>query len=142
MVEGRQRATLPAAQTSDKNGTQPAACSEGGQCVGFIRAGDWLRYDRVDFGAKSDNVELHVASQTEASDIEIRLDKPDGELLGTASVAATGDWQKWTSVAVKIKATSGRRNLCLVIVPPHATTDNTTIWAQFPGVNPNEHRWR
>jgi alpha-L-arabinofuranosidase len=131
-------AKLPAAQTSAKNGTQPAVCSEGGQCVGFIRAGDWLRYDGVDFGAGADQVGLHVASQTETSAIELRLDKPDGELLGTAKVGPTGDWQKWTSIPVTIKQTAGKKNLCLVIRPPHADTDNTTLWAQFPGVDPNQ----
>ena len=131
-------ANIPATQTSAKRGTQPAACAEGGQCVGFIRNGDWLRYEGVDFGAGADNIELHVASQTEASEIEIHLDNADGELLGTAKVAATGDWQKWVSVPAKIKPTAGKKNLCLVITPRRADSDNTTIWVQFPGVNPNE----
>ena len=131
-------ATVPAIGTASRNGTQNAACTEGGQCVGFIRAGNWLRYEGVDFGAASDSVELRVASATEASEIEIRADNADGELLGTAKVAATGDWQKWVSVPVKLKPVAGKKNICLVITAPKADTENTTIWAQFPGVNPNE----
>jgi hypothetical protein len=128
---------IPAVRTSARKGTQPAACSEGGQCVGFIRGGDWLQYKGVDFGAGTGTVELRVASLSEASRIEVRLDKENGELLGAANVAATGDWQKWTSLPVKIKQTSGVKTICLVIRPPRAATDNTTIWAQFPGVDPN-----
>jgi alpha-L-arabinofuranosidase len=129
---------IPAVSTSAKKGTQAAACSEGGQCVGFIRAGDWLLYKDVDFGKGTDTVELRVASQAEASRIEVRLDKEDGELLGTADAAVTGDWQKWTTLGVTIKNTGSKKNLCLVIRPPRAATDKATIWAQFPGVNPNE----
>ena len=36
-------ADLPASRAAAKHGTQVAPCSEGGQCVGFICAGDWLR---------------------------------------------------------------------------------------------------
>ncbi|MGA2256174.1 MAG: carbohydrate-binding protein [Thermoguttaceae bacterium] len=129
---------IPAVQTAAQKGAQAASCSEGGQCVGFIRAGDWLRYDGVDFGAGASSVELRVASLREASDLEIRLDKPDGELLGTAKASATGDWQKWTSISATIAKTAGKKNVCLVIKAPRTETDNTTIWAQFPGVNPNQ----
>jgi alpha-L-arabinofuranosidase len=129
---------IPAVRTVAKKGTQPAPCTDGGQCVGYIRAGDWLRYHGVDFNAGTDKVELRVASAQEASEIEIRLDAQDGELLGTAKVPVSGDWQKWISVPVNIKRTSGKKDLCLVIKAPRAETDNTTIWAQFPGVNPND----
>jgi hypothetical protein len=128
---------ISAVKTGAKKGTRLAACSEGGQCVGFIRENDWLTYKDVDFGAENDTIELRVASLTEPSEIEIRLGKDDGELLGTAKVVATGDWQKWTSVSANIKPTLGKKDICLVIRPARVTTDNTTIWAQFPGVDPN-----
>ena len=129
---------VPAVNTSAKKGTRPADCSEGGQCVGFIRGGDWLRYADVNFGAGTESVELRVASQSEAADIEMRLDKADGELLGAVETTATGDWQKWTSVPAKIKRASGKKTVCLVVKPPRPKTDNTTIWAQFPSVDPND----
>jgi hypothetical protein len=126
-----------AVASSAKKGTQPSACSEGGQCVGFIRGGDWLRYAGVDFGAGADTMELRVASQSEAAEVEIRLDNADGELLGVAETAASGDWEKWSTVSAKIKRTLGKKAICLVVKPPRPTSDNTTIWAQFPGVDPN-----
>lgn len=131
-------AAIPALPAAANHGTQAAACSEGGQCAGFIRANDWLRHDNVDFGVGAESVELRVAAQAETSLIELRLEDAEGELLGEAKVTATGDWQKWKSVPVKIKPTSGKKNLCLVIKTPRVKTDNTTIWAQFPGVNPNQ----
>ena len=62
----------------------------------------------------------------------------------------TGDWQDWASFLAPIKPVSGIKTLCLVFKrPPSAPLNaplwfakvdatNTTIWAQFPRVNPNE----
>jgi hypothetical protein len=73
-------------------------------------------------------------------------------------VRNTGDWQSWTSIKPKIKATTGIRTLCLVFKEAQSAKGraqgageadtllwfsqvdetNTTVWAQFKGVNPNE----
>jgi hypothetical protein len=135
-------AAFPAAKSSAKSGTQNAPCSEGGECVGFIRSNDWLRFDGVDFGAGTEQVEIRGAAIAGAGgDIELRVDTPDGELLGTCEVAVTGDWQKWESFPAKIAKTSGVKNLCLVFKPrraPKPGTDNTVIHAQFPDGDPNQ----
>jgi len=131
-------ARIPADAFAAQQGVQAAACSEGGKCIGWIEAGDWVRYDKVDFGQGTGEVEIRAASPGEGGRIELRLDRPDGELLGTCSVTATGDWQKWATFRATIQRTSGTRTLCLRFMP-HGTDDaNTTIWAQFKGVDPNE----
>ena len=116
----------------------PAPCVEGGTCMGWIRSGSWLRFDAVDFGAGADAIEFRAASVTGGGRIEVRLDRPDGDVLGTCDVADTGDWQKWATFSAPIRKTSGARSIVLVFRPRKSETDNTTIWAQFPGVNPNE----
>ena len=138
-----------------KQGIQTAACSEGGECIGWIQHGDWVRYDGVDFGTGTERVELRAASPGSGGLVELRLDKPDGELLGTCQVNGTGDWQTWASFSASIKPVSGVKTLCLVFksrtagkAKPAAEMgalwfakvdkENTTIWAQFKGVNPNE----
>jgi hypothetical protein len=135
---GKDAAQIPAVGFAAKRGTQNAACAEGGQCVGFIKDGDWLRYDRVDFGSRTKSVEIRAASVTGGGRIELRLDKPDGELLGTCTVADTGDWQKWASFSAKIEPTSGAKTLYLVVRPQQTNNDTIAIWAQLPGVNPND----
>jgi alpha-L-arabinofuranosidase len=135
---------VPADQSAARHGTQLAPCSEGGKCVGYIRNNDWVRYDGVDFGAGADSVEFRAAAVAGAGgQIELHLGQADGELLGACEVAVTGDWQKWQSFTAKIKPTAGKQNLCLVfkwlpqpkvVVPAHSTV----IYAQFPGLNPNE----
>lgn len=145
----------PAASFATQQGVQTAACSEGGECIGWIEAGDWVRYERVDLGRRTEQIELRAASASEGGIIEVRLDEPNGELLGSCKVPSTGDWQTWVSCPARIKPTSGIKTLCLVFRPPQPSrghtsptdtqlwfaqvdTANTTIWAQFKGVNPNE----
>jgi len=133
-----------------QQGIQTAPCSEGGQCIGWIEHGDWVRYDKVNFGQRTEQVEIRAASASDGGIIEIRLDATNGDLLGTCSVPNTGDWQSWSSFNAKIKPVSGVKTLCLVfkmrksdsINAPlwfaQVDASNTTIWAQFKGVNPND----
>jgi hypothetical protein len=142
---------VAAAEFTAQNGVQAAACSEGGQCIGWIEHGDWASYEKVDFGQGTEQMQIRAASETTGGTIEIRLDKPDGELLGTCPVPNTGGWQSWSTFQPKIKRTSGVRTVCLVFRGPQAKASsrdplwfaqvdasNTTIWAQFKDVNPND----
>jgi hypothetical protein len=139
---------IAATSYAGRQGKGNAPCDEGGDCIGWIESGDWTRYDRVDFGERSDEMELRVASASEGGTIEIRLDSPTGERLGACDVPNSGGWQSWTSVKARIKPVSGIRTLCLVYLARNAVgrarlwyaqvgDSATTVWAQFPGVNPN-----
>ena len=146
---------IPATSFVAQQGVQTAPCSEGGECIGWIENGAWVRYARVDFGQQTERMEIRAASVTEGGIIELRLDAPDGKLLGTCGVANTGDWQSWASFNAKIQPVSGVKSLCLVFKSRKADElkarslnaplwfaevdqTNTTIWAQFKAVNPNE----
>ncbi|HEX4084272.1 MAG TPA: carbohydrate-binding protein [Chthoniobacteraceae bacterium] len=122
---------------SARNGSRNVACAEGGSCVGFIRDGDWLRYNKVDFGSGTDGIDLRVASVSQVTNIELRLDNAEGELLGTAHCVPTGGWQRWATIHADIKHLSGKHSLCVVFKAPPVAGDGTTIWAQFKGVDPN-----
>ncbi|MBN1124488.1 MAG: carbohydrate-binding protein [Sedimentisphaerales bacterium] len=141
---------IPAAGFTTQQGIQTAACSEGGQCIGWIEHGDWVRYENIDFGSRTAQLEIRAASETIGGVIEVRLDTPDGELLGTCSVPNTGGWQSWASFNPKIKPINGVKTICLVFRSSkldgpdtplwfvQVDQTNTTIWAQFKDVNPNE----
>jgi len=150
-LQAKESSRVAAAEFSAQNGVQAAACSEGGQCIGWIEHGDWARYEKVDFGKDADQMQIRAASETTGGVIEIRLDKPDGELLGTCPVPNTGGWQSWSTFPTKIKPTNGVKTVCLVFKGPQAKASrpdqlwfaqvdasSTTIWAQFKDVNPNE----
>ena len=67
-------------------GIQPADCSEGGKCIGYINDGDGLQFEGIDFGKQTDKVRFRVASATMGGVIELRLNSKNGELLGTCTV--------------------------------------------------------
>lgn len=141
---------IPATALGARHGTQNAPCAEGGECLGFIAHGDWVRCEQVDFGQRTEQMEIRAASATEGGIIEVRLDSPEGALLGTCPVPNTGGWQAWSSFKPRLKPVSGVKTLCLVFKSPappalnpqlwfgEVDASNTTIWARFKGVNPNE----
>ncbi len=126
---------------SNQRGIQAAACNEGGECIGWINSGDGLDFDGVDFGDGASEIEFRISSATDGGVIEIRRDSADGEVIGRCLVGGTGGWQKWESVRAEIQPTRGVQKLFLVFraAPAEWTeSENTTIWAQFPGVDPNQ----
>jgi len=141
---------IAATACAARHGTQDAECSEGGGCIGFIRHGHWVRYDGVDFGRRSQALEIRAASASEGGVIEVRDGSPEGPLLGRCEVPNTGGWQSWLTFRTSIQPVSGVRSVALVFRrlrpgPPtsglwFAKVDagSTTIWAQFPQANPNE----
>ena len=155
--DGADSDRVAAAGFAAQQGIQTAPCSEGGECIGWIEDGDWVRYDNIDLGKRAaTDLEIRAASATDGGMIEAHLGGPDGEVLGVCPVANTGGWQSWKSFKLPIKKTTGVRTLCLVFrrhksAPPNpewssaqlwfARVDgtNTTIWAQFKDANPNEH---
>lgn len=148
---------VPAVSFVEQAGIQTAPCTEGGECIGWIEHGDWTRYEDVDFGAGAERMELRVASATNGGVIQIRLGGPQGEVIGQGRVRSTGDWQRWVSITPEITPQSGVQDLCLLFRADGTDEEilrqrglnpqlwfaevgdhNTTLWAQFEGVDPNE----
>lgn len=96
---------------SAQSGIQVCSCSEGGDCIGYIDNGDWIKFSGVNFGTGAIGFEGRVASYTTGGNIEIRLDSLNGTLVGTCPVQNTGDWQKWVSRVCNISGASGTHDL-------------------------------
>ncbi|MEO0796831.1 MAG: carbohydrate-binding protein [Verrucomicrobiota bacterium] len=63
----------------------------GGTKVGFVEAGDWIRFDAVEIvGASSFTANL--SSNTTGGTVEIRTGSPTGTILGSVSTGNTGGW--------------------------------------------------
>jgi alpha-N-arabinofuranosidase len=133
------------------HGVQTESNRDEGHIVGWIEHGDWVLYDKVEFGQRSNRIEIRASSATRGGVIEIRLDAPDGELLGTCTVPNTGGWYKWDTFKTKIKPVSGSQKICMLFksYQPedvsgvrlwYACVDqiHTTLWAQFKDINPKE----
>jgi len=97
-----------------KQGVEPEECSEGGMDIAFIEDGDYIGFKGVDFGSGAESIDMRVASPNSGNSIEIRLDAPDGKLIGTADVPETGGWQDWKTVTTKLDKATGQHDMYLV----------------------------
>ena len=80
-----------------------------------IHLNDWAAYKYVDFDShRVDTFQARVGSLAYGGLIEIHLDDPDGELIGTCSVPVTGGWHKWETVSCPVKNVNGVRAIYLV----------------------------
>ncbi|HEX3029050.1 MAG TPA: carbohydrate-binding protein [Clostridia bacterium] len=107
---------IEAESYSDQSGIQAETCTdtEGGQNVGFIENGDYAVYKNVDFDPGATSFQARAASNNaNGGKIEIRLDKADGTLIGTCTVAATGGWQTWADVKCSVSGVTEKHDLYL-----------------------------
>lgn len=95
------------------------------QGVGSLNAGEWLRYDNIDFGdgtALYDRIEIGI-TQNSAFNLQIRVDDPvSGPVLGTIAVKSHAE--PWWIVGTNIPAITGERSLYLV---PQGNAGNGVI---------------
>ncbi len=83
--------------------------------VGWIDHGDYLSYYPVNL-AGIDALRFRVASEGTGGQIQMRVDGPDGPLVGSAGVFPTGGWQSWANVTADISDPGGTHELFLVFV--------------------------
>ena len=141
--------------------------SAGGQNVRDIHTGEHIQVRNVDFGTSGARAFMASLSSTAKAEeatgasIEIRLDKLDGQLIGTLPVAGTGG--EWQRQSARISAATGVHDLFFVFrgaageelfkfdywqfsrrdpaaaSPPHAATHanlahNPLVWADVPDI--------
>lgn len=97
------------------SGVKTEPCSNGGMNVCNIDDGDYIRVSNVDFGDLGpDKFTACVSSSQLGGTIELRLDKPDGELIAELDVPSTGDWNNWEEVSTDVSGPVGLHNLFFV----------------------------
>jgi cytochrome c len=111
MMYLRQR--LVEAETADEvHGPQVlgSGSAGGGKFIGAINHDHFLRFNGITLD-RVKKLTLKVASAGAGGEIEIRLDKPDGPLLGKVSVEVNGQWEKFYEKTVDLAETKGRHDL-------------------------------
>lgn len=96
-----------------------------------IRNGFYTCYANVDFGTRpARTVEIRVSdSSTANAKIEIRLDRADGTLIGTADVPQDGGWK---TVTADIAPTDGTHDIYLVYQPGSSSAGCFNVdWLKF-----------
>ncbi|WP_438444155.1 glycoside hydrolase family 3 C-terminal domain-containing protein [Gorillibacterium sp. sgz5001074] len=91
-------------------------CSEGGSAAIVSGARGWLSFRDVELGSGVSVIELQAAAAEDAS-VEVRLDGPEGPLVGRCSLPA-GDEQEWQQVTCGLTFAAGRRDVYLVLSGP------------------------
>ncbi len=96
-------------------GVKTEVCSQGGMNVCDINNDDYIRVSNVDFGQVSiKSFTAAVASSSKGGKIEIRLDKPEGKLVGVLEVPNTGDLDNWQLVTTETAEIGGVNELFFV----------------------------
>jgi hypothetical protein len=92
-----------------------------------IQNGDWVKLRGVNFG---DGVRSFNASVTgeKGGKIEVRVGGPDGLVLGTCEVSATGGPQEWKEVNCNIRKITGAVDVCLKFVGDEGDLFNVDWW--------------
>ncbi len=93
-----------------------------------IENGDYLKVRSVDFGNGAKEIEVCIASASEGGIIEIRLDNPNGELIGSLKVKNTGGWENWKTFKGSLSKVSGVHDLCFVFKGEKGELFNFDWW--------------
>ncbi len=91
-----------------------SCADEGGtDMVGEIKAGNWLKYTDIGFGEGAKILSARVACGS-ATGFEVRLDSPDGTLIGTVSVPYTGSWDTYQTINCDLESATGTHDVYFV----------------------------
>lgn len=87
---------------------------QGQEIIGYVVNGSWLAYDNISFTPATRQYQFRVSSATDGGRIELRLDNPDGPLIGEKEILPTGSWNEWKDVTVFIEPPTGTHTLYLL----------------------------
>ncbi|WP_437813876.1 glycoside hydrolase family 43 protein [Sorangium sp. So ce1078] len=115
-----------------QSGIETEPCEEGGMNLANIDNGDWVRLRGVDFGEGAASFSARVASAAAGGSIELRLEAPDGMLVGTCAVEATGGWQEWSDTSCAVEGATGVHDLVLRFTGGESYLFNVNSWQFSP----------
>jgi len=130
-------ATIQAEAFDAQSGVAVEATSDtgGGQNVGWIANGDWIRFDGVEFGpsAPVDFVARVASGATSGVSglVEVRIDSATAPPIGSFAVANTGGWQSWRTVPGNITAITGRHTVYLTFTSGQPSDFVNLNWFHF-----------
>lgn len=79
--------------------------------VSDIGSGEWTAVSKVNFGSGATSFMAWVASAEDGGSIELRLDDPEGKLIGTLAVPSTNGWDQWVEAKTEVSGAEGIHDL-------------------------------
>jgi len=86
---------------------EEASANQSSHVLTKIHNGDWIGVASADFNQGATEFVAKLASNVTGSIVEIRLDKLDGELIGTIDVPNTSSFDNWENVSTLVQSISG-----------------------------------
>ncbi|MGH1364892.1 MAG: ThuA domain-containing protein [Calditrichia bacterium] len=127
---------LEAEYFSQNNGVQLETTGDilgGGENIGFIAHGDYITFESLDL-RNIDFMTFRVASAGVGGRIEVRTNATTGQLLGTAYVEPTGDWQFYRSVTIPITDPGGSNEIFFLFLNQPGNDGLFNVnWIDFHG---------
>ncbi|MFI6498238.1 glycoside hydrolase family 16 protein [Nonomuraea typhae] len=131
------RSTIQAENYQAQSGTALEATGDagGGQNVGWIADGDWLRFDDVAFGGTAaTQFRARVASGAPGGVsglVQVRLDAPASPPIGEFAVGNTGGWQSWRTIPANISQVTGTHTVYLTFTSGQPADFVNVNWFTF-----------
>jgi len=110
-------ATLQTIEAEDycaQSGVSAQATSGGGQAVGSLTVGDWIRFDDFFFGSGPSRFDARVTGGPNGGTIEVRLNALDGPLIGSCQVGPGATANSWVTETADLIRTTGKHDLYLI----------------------------
>jgi len=129
--------TIQAESFDAQSGTQTETSTDtgGGQDVGWIANGDWLRFSGVRFGSTPATQFVARVASGAASGVsglvEVRLDSRSATPIGSFAVGNTGGWQSWRTVPANIAAVTGTHDVYLTFTSGQPADFVNVNWTTF-----------
>ncbi|TDD99888.1 carbohydrate-binding protein [Flavobacterium cellulosilyticum] len=108
-------------------GVKSDKIKETGVYLTQIQNGDFTQVRGVDFAKGATKIEI-IAATLNSGNIEIRLDKEDGVLIGTVKIENTGGWQNWKTVKNKVKKVRDVHDLFFIFKGGQGELYNFDAW--------------
>ena len=94
-------------------GVDLALASGGTGLVGWVSAGEWVRYSVNVQSAGAYDAEFLVASAGQGGTFHVEMNGSD--VSGPITIPDTGGWQSWRSVTARVNLNAGQQSLRLVM---------------------------
>ncbi|HTM91285.1 MAG TPA: carbohydrate-binding protein, partial [Flavisolibacter sp.] len=110
-----------------EEGVETTSDNSTGVYVTDIDNGDYIKVRSVDFKKGAKSFEAEIASLSGGA-FEIRLNSPDGTLIGTCSINNTGGLQSWKKQSCKVKKVKGIHDVYFVFKGGEGHLFNFNRW--------------
>ena len=106
----------------------------GGQNVGWLSSGDWMRYNGVDLGSAgplTTSMRVAAAYAARPGTVEVHLDSLSGQLVATIPITYTGGWQTWDTRTDTQSSPGGKHDVYLVMHSDQSMDFANVNWFAF-----------